>query len=250
MAGHSKWANIQHRKGRQDSIRGRLFSRLVREVSVAARLGGGSPDANPRLRWALEAANASNIPKSTLERAINKAIAANAEGQLEDTHYEGFGPAGSAFIVHCLTSNLNRAIGEVRAAFKKGGGNLGVTGSVSHMFQRLALFSWPQETDRSRLFELAVEAGATDMVDKDNGGYEVHAEPDDYARIRDVFEQAGLPAAHGVLTMQPLEKLCMSEDETMAVSALYDCLDELEDVQTVYCNINGVSADSEDDETN
>ena len=248
MAGHSKWANIQHRKGRQDAIRGRLFSRLVREVSVAARLGGGVPASNPRLRWALEAAHAKNIPKNTLERAISRAVAANAEGQLEELNYEGFGPAGSAFIVHCLTSNLNRTISEVRAAFKKGGGNLGVTGSVSHLFKRLAVFTWPAQTDRSALFELAVDVGASDMVERDDGGYEVCAEVDDYARLRDAFEKAGMPAPHGERAMRPLEELQIQGEERVAVEALYERLDELEDVQTVYCNVSGIGTDAESDD--
>ena len=192
MAGHSKWANIQHRKGAQDAKRGKLFSRLIREVSISARLGGGSPDGNSRLRQAIDKALAGNVPKDTIDRAIRRASGDAALGNLEEVRYEGFGPGGAAVVADCVTDNRNRTVAEVRHAFTKCGGNLGSDGSVGYLFNRVGQLSYPAGVDEDALMEAAIEAGAEDVVTNDDGSFEVVASPEEYEAVRDALRAAGL----------------------------------------------------------
>ena len=237
MAGHSKWANIQHRKGRQDALRARLFSRLVREVAVAARLAGGDPESNPRLRAAMDAAQASNIPGDTITRAITRATGSDEDtARIEEVRYEGYAPGGVALIVDCQTDNRNRTVSDVRYAFTKSGGNLGTAGSVAHLFTRCAVFSFSADCDGERLFEQAAEAGADDVVTCADGHFEVIATATAYAAVRQRLAAAGLTAQSAVLTMRPRDRMPVGAADAPAVQALLQRLEEVDDVQNVYCN--------------
>jgi len=184
MAGHSKWANIQHRKGAQDARRGKLFTKLIREVSVAARIGGTDPAANPRLRLAIDKALAGNVPKDTIERAIKRASGDQEGANIEEVRYEGYGPGGVAVMVECMTDNRNRTVADVRHAFSRFGGNLGTDGSVAYLFSKVGQISFPAEADEDRIMEIALEAGAEDVVENEDGSVDVLTEVDDYTESR------------------------------------------------------------------
>ncbi len=236
MAGHSKWANIQHRKGRQDAKRGKLFSRLIREVTVSARLGGPDPDGNPRLRAAIDNALAGNMPKDTIERAVKRG-AGGAEGEsLEDVRYEGYGPGGVAVMVDCMTDNRNRTVAEVRHAFTKCGGNLGTDGSVAYLFTKVGLLSYPPGTDEDALLEAALEAGADDVAGNEDGSVDVLTTPDDFFDVRSNLEETGYPPDTAEVTMRASTGQTLDLNGAQTMVRLLDTLEDLNDVQKVYSN--------------
>ncbi len=236
MAGHSKWANIQHRKKAQDAKRGKLFTKLIREITVAARLGGGDPAANPRLRAAIDAALAANMAKDTIERAVKRGSGELEAEAYEEVRYEGYGPNGVAIMVDCLTDNRNRTVAEVRHAFSKHGGNLGTDGSVAYLFTKQGVLSYPPGTDEDRLMEVALEAGAEDVVTNDDGSVDVITAPEDFMNVKEAMVAAGLEPAHAELTMQPSTSVELDLEDAEKVMKLVDALEDLDDVQHVYTN--------------
>ena len=236
MAGHSKFKNIMHRKGAQDKKRAKVFTRLIKELAVAAR-GGVDPDSNPRLRTALSAARAANMPKDNIERVLKKAQGNDAE-TYDEIRYEGYGPGGVALIVEALTDNRNRTASEVRATFNKFGGNLGETGSVNFMFDRVGQIIYPQDAaDPDSMFEEALEAGA-DNVESDDGGHEVTTAPEDLNSVREALESRfGAPEEAG-LTWKPQNTTPVNEDQATTLLKLLDALDDLDDVQSVASNFD------------
>lgn len=236
MAGHSKWANIQHRKKRQDAKRGKLFSRLIREVTSAARGGGGNPADNPRLRLAVERAVAANMPKENIERAVARGSGAAEGGRFEEVRYEGYGPGGTAILVECLTDNRNRTVAEVRHAFTKCGGNLGESGSVAYLFSSLGVLTYPQETDEDALLEAAMEADAEDAVRAADGSLEVLTAPQEFSGLRMVLTEAGFEPESAGVEMRPQGTQVLSVEQEEKLEALTAALEELEDVQGVYTN--------------
>jgi len=236
MAGHSKFKNIMHRKGAQDKKRAKVFTRLIKELAVAAR-GGVDPDSNPRLRTALSAARAANMPKDNIERVLKKAQGSDAE-TYDEIRYEGYGPGGVALIVEALTDNRNRTASEVRATFNKFGGNLGETGSVNFMFDRVGQIIYPQDAaDPDSMFEEALEAGA-DNVESDDGGHEVTTAPEDLNSVREALEgRFGAPEEAG-LTWKPQNTTPVNEDQATTLLKLLDALDDLDDVQSVASNFD------------
>ena len=236
MAGHSKWANIQHRKGRQDAKRGKLFSKLIREITVSARLGGPDPDGNPRLRAAIDNALAGNMPKDTIERAVKRG-AGGAEGEsLEEVRYEGYGPGGVAVMVDCMTDNRNRTVAEVRHAFTKCGGNLGTDGSVAYLFAKVGLLSYPAGADEDALLEAALEAGADDVAGNDDGSVDVLTAPDDFREVKDSLVETGHPPDAAEITMRAASGQTLDLQGAQTMLRLLDALEDLNDVQKVYSN--------------
>lgn len=236
MAGHSKWANIQHRKGKQDAKRGKLFTKLIREVTVAAKMGGGDPDANPRLRAAIDGAKSQSMPKDTIERAVKRGAGGEDGSSLDEIRYEGYGPGGVAVMVDCMTDNRNRTVAEVRHAFAKYGGNMGTDGSVAYLFNKIGLISYPSGIDEDALMEAALEAGAEDVISNDDGSIDVITAADDLVDVKDMLEKASFEPENAEVTMQatttcPLE---LKGAETML--GLLDMLEDLDDVQRVYSN--------------
>lgn len=237
MAGHSKWANIQHRKKAQDAKRGKLFTRLVREISVAAREGGGDPEANPRLRLAIEKANKASVPKDNVERAIKKATGEGDDGStFEEVRYEGYGQNGVAIMVDCVTDNRNRTVAEVRHAFNKHGGNLGTDGSVAYLFEKTGVITFAPGTDEDEVMEVALESGADDVITGDDGSIEVLASPDTYHDVVKALEDANLEAADSEITMRPATNVELDVETAQKVIKLLDALEDLDDTQNVYNN--------------
>ena len=237
MAGHSKWANIQHRKGAQDAKRGKLFSRLIREVSISARIGGPSPDGNPRLRQAIDKALAGNVPKGTIERAVSRASGDAALGNLEEIRYEGFGPGGVAVIADCVTDNRNRTVAAIRHAFSKCGGNLGSDGSVGYLFNRVGQLSYPAGADEDALMEAAIDAGAEDVVANEDGSFEVVTAPEDYEAVRDALRAADLEPEEAGVILRALSNVSLDDpSEAVRIVRLIEVLEDLDDVQQVYSN--------------
>lgn len=236
MAGHSKWANIQHRKGAQDARRGKLFTKLIREITVAARMSGPDPDANPRLRAAMDAALANNMPKDTIERAIKRGSGELDAQNLEEIRYEGYGPGGVAVMVDCMTDNRNRTVAEVRHAFTKHGGNMGTDGSVAYLFSEVGLLGYPAGTDEDRLMEAALEAGAEDVVVDEEGDIEVITSPQAFARVRDAMIAAGLQPETAEVTQRASTSTSLGLEEAQKMIKLLDTLEDLDDVQKVYSN--------------
>jgi YebC/PmpR family DNA-binding regulatory protein len=234
MAGHSKWANIQHRKGRQDAKRGKIFTRIIKEITVAARMGGGDPGMNPRLRLAVDKATDTNMPKDNIERAIKRGTGGLEGVSYEEIRYEGYGPSGAAVIVDTLTDNRTRTVAEVRHAFTKYGGNLGATGSVAFLFKHCGQLLFAPGTDEDRLMNAALEAGAEDVITHDDGSLEVVTDPYEFARIKAALEKAGLSAGLGEVTMKPANETEMSGDDAQKMQKLLDALEGLDDVQDVY----------------
>ncbi|MFO1197685.1 MAG: YebC/PmpR family DNA-binding transcriptional regulator [Burkholderiaceae bacterium] len=236
MAGHSKWANIQHRKGRQDEKRGKIWSRVIREIMVAAREGGGDIAANPRLRLAVDKAKAANMPADTVKRNIDKATG-NVDGaSYEEIRYEGYGIGGAAVIVDCLTDNRTRTVAEVRHAFSKYGGNLGTDGSVAFLFKHCGQFVFAPGTAEDKVMEAAIEAGAEDVSSDEDGAIEVVCAPADYAVVRDAFTKAGLEPDLAEVTMKPLNDIALAGEDGARMQKLLDALENLDDVQQVYTN--------------
>jgi YebC/PmpR family DNA-binding regulatory protein len=236
MAGHSKWANIQHRKSKVDAKRGKVFTRINRELSVAAREGGSDPDANPRLRLAILKANAVNMPKDTIERTIKKA-AGELEGvSYEEIRYEGYAQGGVAVMVECLTDNRNRTVAEVRHAFSKHGGNLGTDGSVGYLFSKLGVLSYAPGVSEDKIMEAALEAGADDVVTADDGSVEVLTSPEAYAEVVEKMTAAGLEPAESEITMRASLEVELDVETGRKVVNFLDILEDLDDTQAVYNN--------------
>jgi YebC/PmpR family DNA-binding regulatory protein len=236
MAGHSKWANIQHRKGRQDEKRGKAWTRVIREIMVAARQGGGDPSANPRLRLAIEKAKAVNLPADTVKRNIDKATG-NLEGvNYEEIRYEGYGIGGAAVIVDCMTDNRVRTVAEVRHAFSKYGGNLGTEGSVAFQFKHCGQLVFAPGTSEDKVMEVALEAGADDVVTGDDGAIEVLTPPAAFEGVKEALEAAGLKAELAEVTMRAENPIDLSGDDAARMQKLLDVLEDLDDVQDVFHN--------------
>ncbi len=236
MAGHSKWANIQHRKGRQDEKRGKIWTRIVREITVAARAGGGDPTANPRLRLAIDKAKAANMPADRVKYNIDKATG-NQEGvTYEEIRYEGYGIGGAAIIVDTMTDNRVRTVAEVRHAFSKQGGNMGTEGSVAFQFKHCGQLIFAPGTSEDKVMEVALEAGAEDVVSDDDGAIEVLTTPQDFEAVKNALEAAGLKAEVAGVTMRPENTIELSGDDAAKMQKLLDVLEDLDDVQEVYHN--------------
>jgi len=236
MAGHSKWANIQHRKGRQDAKRGKVFTKLIKEITVAARLGGGDASTNPRLRLAIDKARDENMPNDNIQRAIQRGTGELEGVTYEEIRYEGYGVGGAAVIVDCTTDNRTRCVAEVRHAFSKHGGNLGSDGSVAFLFRRCGQFVFAPGTSEDRVMEVALEAGADDVVTNEDGSIEVVCAPGDFAALRAAFDKAGLKPEVAEITMKAASESALAGDDAARMRRLLDALDELDDVQEVYTN--------------
>ena len=236
MAGHSKWANIQHRKGRQDEKRGKIWTRIIREITVAARAGGGDLGSNPRLRLAVERAKAANLPADRVKYNIDKATG-NAEGvAYEEIRYEGYGIGGAAIIVDTMTDNRVRTVAEVRHAFSKHGGNMGTEGSVAFQFKKVGQLIFAPGTDEERVMEVALEAGAEDVVTDDDGAIEVLTAPGEFEAVKDALEAAGLAPADADVTMRPDLSIELSGEDAERMQKLLDVLEDLDDTQAIFHN--------------
>jgi YebC/PmpR family DNA-binding regulatory protein len=234
MAGHSKWANTQHRKNRQDAKRGKIFTRLIKEITVAARLGGGDPDSNPRLRLALDKAYSNNMSKDNVERAIKRGTGGLEGANYEQVRYEGYGIAGAAVIVDCLTDNKTRTVADVRHAFTKSGGNLGSENSVAFLFKHCGQLIFAPGTDEAKLMEAAIDAGAEDVITNDDGSIEVITAPSDFVAVRTGLEKAGFKAELAEVTFKPTAENAMKGEEAARMQKLLDNLEAIDDVQEVY----------------
>lgn len=234
MAGHSKWANIQHRKGRQDAKRGKIFTRLIKEITVAARMGGGDASANPRLRVAIDKAKAESMPKDNIENAVKRGAGLLDGVNYEEIRYEGYGIGGAAVIVDCLTDNKQRAVADVRHAFSKFGGNLGTDGSVAFMFKHCGTLLFAPGTSEDKVMEAALDAGAEDIINNDDGSIEVITAPNEFTAVKEALENAGLKATFGEITMKASTETVFSGEEAVKMQKLLDALDDLDDVQDVY----------------
>ncbi|WP_432773662.1 YebC/PmpR family DNA-binding transcriptional regulator [Francisella salimarina] len=238
MAGHSKWANIKHKKAKEDAKRGKIFTKLIREITVAARLGGGDKDANPRLRAAIATAFANNMSKDTVERAILKGAGGDDGANVEEVRYEGYGPGGVAIIVDCMTDNRNRTVGEVRHAFTKSGGNLGTDGSVAYMFTKKGIISFAPGVDEDALMEVALEAGAEDIITHEDGSIDVFTAPNDFSDVQEALVEKGFESESAEVTFDAETKADMEIEVAKKVINLIDKLEDLDDVQNVYSNAN------------
>jgi YebC/PmpR family DNA-binding regulatory protein len=236
MAGHSKWANIKHRKAATDAKRGKIFSRLIREIAVAAKLGGSDVAGNPRLRLAVDKAMDNNMPKDTIERAAKRGAGAQEGVNYEQMRYEGYGINGAAVIVDCLSDNRTRTVAEIRHAFAKHGGNLGTDGSVAFLFNHCGQIVFAPGTDENRLIEVAPDAGAEDIVDNDDGSIEVITGPQEFVAVRDALGKAGLKPEFAEVTMKPTTEVVLSGDAGARMQKLLDEFEALDDVQNVYTN--------------
>ena len=234
MAGHSKWANIQHRKGRQDAKRGKIFTRLIKEITVAARMGGADVGTNPRLRMAVDKAKGESMPKDNIENAIKRGAGTLEGVNYEEIRYEGYGISGAAVIVDCLTDNRNRAVADVRHAFTKFGGNLGTDGSVAFMFNHCGSLLFAPGTNEDKVMEVALEAGAEDIINNDDGSIEVITTPADFSAVKEALEAAGLEAVLAEVTMKADNETVFTGDDAVKMQKLLDALDDLDDVQEVY----------------
>jgi len=234
MAGHSRWANVKHRKERADAKRGKIFTRLIKEISVAARLGGVDPGGNPRLRLAIDKAKEQNLPNDNIERALRRGAGELGGAAYEEARYEGYGPGGAAVMVDCLTDNRTRTVAEVRHAFTKNGGNLGSDGSVAFLFRHCGLFVFAPGTSEDRAMEAALDAGAEDVVKNEDGSIEVISAPGDFASVKTALERAGLRPALAELTMKPSSESALAGDEAARMRRLLEALENLDDVQDVH----------------
>jgi YebC/PmpR family DNA-binding regulatory protein len=236
MAGHSKWANIQHRKGRQDEKRGRIFTRLIKEITVAAKLGGADPNSNPRLRLAMDKAGDANMPKDKVTDAIKRGTGQLEGVEYEEIRYEGYGIGGAAVIVDCMTDNRTRTVAEVRHAFSKHGGNLGTDGSVSFMFKHCGQLIFPPGSSEEKIMEVALEAGAEDVVSAEDGAIEVICPPNDFQILKAALEKSGLKPELAEITMRASTDSELSGEDAAKMQKLLDALESLDDVQEVYTN--------------
>jgi YebC/PmpR family DNA-binding regulatory protein len=238
MAGHSKWANIQHRKGRQDEKRGKVWTKLIKEITVAARLGGGDLNANPRLRLAVDKAKDANMPNDNVQRAISRGTGTLDGVNYEEIRYEGYGINGAAVIVDCMTDNRTRTVAEVRHAFSKHGGNMGAEGSVAFLFKHCGQLLFAPGTNEELLLELALDAGADDVITHADGSLEVTTAPFEFTKIREILESAGLKPELAEVSMRPETDIDLDTNQSEAMQKLLDALENLDDVQSVYTNAN------------
>ena len=236
MAGHSKWANIQHRKGAQDAKRGKLFTRLIREITVASKMGGSDPAANPRLRLAIDKALSGNMAKDTIERAVKRGAGELEDVNYEEVRYEGYGTAGVAIMVDCLTDNRNRTVAEVRHAFTKYGGNMGTDGSVAYLFSKIGVLVYPAGSDEDTIMEAALEAGAEDVETHDDGTVEVTTDAESFVDVKEAIEAAGLTAEHAEVTMKAATEVSLDEEQSEKLLKMLDVIEDLDDVQDVFTN--------------
>ncbi len=234
MAGHSKWANIQHRKGRQDEKRGAAFSKIAKEITVAAKMGGGDPSFNPRLRVAVDKAKGVNMPKDKIDTAIKKGTGELEGVEYVEIRYEGYGIGGAAIMVDCLTDNKVRAVAEVRHAFSKYGGNMGSDGCVAFQFKHCGQMIFAPGTDEAALMDAAIEAGAEDVATNDDGSIEVLTAPNDFIAVKDALEAAGFKPEFGEVTMKPEGENVFTGDDAVKMQKLLDALENLDDVQEIY----------------
>lgn len=234
MAGHSKWANIKHRKAAADAKKGKVFTRLIKEITVAAKLGGGDPNSNPRLRLAVDKAREANMTKDSVQNAIKRGTGALEGVTYEEARYEGYGPGGAAILIDCLTDNRTRTVAEVRHAFTKNGGNLGSDGSVAYLFKHCGQFIFAPGTSEDRVMEAALEAGAEDVISNDDGSIEVICAPGDFAGVQAALEKAGLKPEVAEVTMKPTAEAAVAGGEAARMRQLLDALENLDDVQDVY----------------
>ena len=236
MAGHSKWANIKHKKAAADAKRGKVWTRLIKEIQVASRMGGGDIDSNPRLRLAVDKAYDANMPKDNVNRAIQRGVGGVDGANYEEIRYEGYGIGGAAIIVDTMTDNRIRTVAEVRHAFSKFGGNMGTDGSVSFMFDHVGQFLFAPGTPEDKLMEAALEAGADDVVTNDDGSIEVVCQPNDFPKVKSSLEAAGFKAELAEVTMKPQTEVEFTGDDAVKMQKLLDALENLDDVQEVYTN--------------
>ena len=236
MAGHSKWANIQHRKGRQDAKRGKLFTKLIREITVAAKLGGSDSSANPRLRAAIDNGLSNNMTKDTIDRAVKRGAGGDESGNVDEIRYEGYGPNGVAVIVDTMTDNKNRTVAEIRHAFSKFGGNLGTDGSVSYLFTKVGLISFQGKIDEDAIMEAALEGGAEDIITNGDNSIDVITNPDNLVDIKDVIVAAGFDPQNTEITMRASTTSELDKKSAETMIKLLDALEDIDDVQKVYSN--------------
>jgi YebC/PmpR family DNA-binding regulatory protein len=236
MAGHSKWANIKHRKAAQDAKRGKLFTKLIREITVSARVGGGDIDSNPRLRTAVDKALTANMTRDTIERAIKRGVGAGETENYEEIRYEGYGVGGVAVMVDCLTDNRNRTVSDVRHAFTKTGGNLGTDGSVAYLFNKRGIINFAPGSDEDAIMEAALEAGAEDILTNEDGSIDVWTTPEEFNTVNAAMKQAGFQAESAEITMQAATEVQLVLEDAEKVIRLVDMLEDLDDVQNVYTN--------------
>jgi YebC/PmpR family DNA-binding regulatory protein len=236
MAGHSKWANIQHRKGRQDEKRGKIWTKLIKEITVAAKLGGGDIATNPRLRLAIDKAKDSNMPNDNVQRAIQRGTGSLEGVNYEEIRYEGYGMNGAAIIVDCLTDNRTRTVAEVRHAFNKNGGNMGAEGSVAFLFKHCGQMLFAPGTSEDQLMEVALDAGAEDVITHDDGSFEVLTPVSDFTKVQDAISKAGLKAEFATVAMRPETEIALEGDQAESMQKLLDALENLDDVQEVFSN--------------
>lgn len=236
MAGHSKWANTKHRKAAQDAKRGKIFTKIIRELVTAAKLGGGDPASNPRLRAAIDKALSNNMTRDTLNRAIARGVGGDEDANMETIIYEGYGPGGTAVMVECLSDNRNRTVGEVRHAFSKCGGNLGTDGSVAYLFSKKGVISFAEGIDEDAVMEAALEAGAEDVVSFDDGAIDVYTAWEELGQVKDALEAAGFKAESAEVSQIPSTKADLDAETAPKMLRLIDMLEDCDDVQEVYHN--------------
>ena len=236
MAGHSKWANIQHRKGRQDAKRGKLFTKLIREITVAAKLGGSDSSANPRLRAAIDNGLSNNMTKDTIDRAVKRGAGGDENSNVDEIRYEGYGPNGVAVIVDTMTDNKNRTVAEIRHAFAKFGGNLGTDGSVSYLFTKVGLISFQGKINEDAIMEAALEGGAEDIITNDDNSIDVITNPDNLVDIKDIIVAAGFDPQNTEITMRASTTSELNKKSAETMIKLLDALEDIDDVQKVYSN--------------
>jgi YebC/PmpR family DNA-binding regulatory protein len=236
MAGHSKWANIKHKKAATDAKRGKIWTRLIKEITVAARMGGGDVTSNPRLRLAIDKAADANMPKDNVQRAITRGTGGEDGASYEEVRYEGYGIGGAAIIVDCMTDNRVRTVAEVRHAFSKFGGNMGTENSVSFLFKHCGQFLFAPGTDEATLMDAALEAGAEDVIADEEGGFEVLCAPNDFAAVKDALDKAGFKAEVAEIVMKPATETVFTGEDAVKMQKLLDALENLDDTQEVYTN--------------
>lgn len=234
MAGHSKWANIKHRKAAADAKKGKVFTRLIKEITVAAKLGGGDPDINPRLRLAMDKAREANMTKDSVQNAIKRGSGQLDGVSYEEVRYEGYGTGGAAVMVECLTDNRTRTVAEVRHAFTKNGGNVGSDGSVAYLFKHCGQFLFAPGTSEDKVMDAAIDAGAEDVVRNEDGSVEVICAPADFAAVKEALDKAGLKPELAEITMKPTAEAALAGDDAARMRQLLDALENLDDVQNVY----------------
>jgi YebC/PmpR family DNA-binding regulatory protein len=239
MSGHSKWSTIKHKKGAADAKRGKIFTRLIKEITISARLGGGDPEGNPRLRAAIAEAKANNMPKDNIDRAVKRGTGELEGASYEDITYEGYGPGGVALIVEALTDNTNRTTPEIRHMFEKAGGSFGTPGSVKFQFDRKGYFAVEKSaTTEDRLMEVALEAGADDLQTEDADIFEVYTQPESFEQVREALDKAGVPTVEAKLSMIPMTWVKVDEGQARANMKLLESLDDHDDVQNVWSNFD------------